>query len=77
MTAISDIIARRNFGQPRQLDGSRSMSLLEDGSDGRAGGAIRRFPTGVHEVVELRDGGKRYGGMRRREGGGSRQWRDL
>ncbi|MDZ5448437.1 MULTISPECIES: phosphopyruvate hydratase [Labrys] len=60
MTAISDIIAREildSRGNPTvEVD-----VLLEDGSTGRAA-VPSGASTGAHEAVELRDGGKRYGG---------------
>jgi enolase len=60
MTAIVDITAREildSRGNPTvEVD-----VLLEDGSLGRAG-VPSGASTGAHEAVELRDGGKRYGG---------------
>src|SRR5580698_10076776 len=60
MTAIVDVIAREildSRGNPTVEVDVR----LEDGSFGRAG-VPSGASTGVHEAVELRDGGKRYGG---------------
>ena len=58
MTAIIDIIAREildSRGNPTvEVD-----VVLEDGSMGRAG-VPSGASTGVHEAVELRDGGDRY-----------------
>src|SRR5438105_14247194 len=58
MTAIIDIIGREildSRGNPSvEVD-----VLLEDGSKGRAG-VPSGASTGVHEAVELRDGGNRY-----------------
>jgi enolase len=58
MTAIVDIIGREildSRGNPTvEVD-----VALEDGSKGRAG-VPSGASTGAHEVVELRDGGKRY-----------------
>src|SRR6201999_4048786 len=60
MTAITDIIGREildSRGNPTvEVD-----VLLEDGSLGRAA-VPSGASTGAHEAVELRDGGKRYGG---------------
>ena len=60
MTAIIDIIGREildSRGNPTvEVD-----VLLEDGSKGRAA-VPSGASTGVHEAVELRDGGDRYGG---------------
>ena len=60
MTAIVDVTAREildSRGNPTvEVD-----VLLEDGSLGRAG-VPSGASTGAHEAVELRDGGKRYGG---------------
>jgi enolase len=60
MTAIVDITAREildSRGNPTvEVD-----VLLEDGALGRAG-VPSGASTGAHEAVELRDGGKRYGG---------------
>jgi enolase len=60
MTAIADIIAREildSRGNPTvEFD-----VVLEDGSVGRAA-VPSGASTGAHEAVELRDGGKRYGG---------------
>ena len=60
MTAITDIIAREildSRGNPTvEVD-----VYLEDGSMGRAA-VPSGASTGAHEAVELRDGGKRYGG---------------
>jgi enolase len=60
MTAILDITGREildSRGNPTvEVD-----VLLEDGSFGRAA-VPSGASTGVHEAVELRDGGKRYGG---------------
>jgi enolase len=60
MTAIADIIAREildSRGNPTvEVD-----VVLEDGSVGRAA-VPSGASTGAHEAVELRDGGKRYGG---------------
>jgi enolase len=60
MTAIVDIIGREildSRGNPTvEVD-----VLLEDGSFGRAA-VPSGASTGAHEAVELRDGGKRYGG---------------
>src|ERR1700740_9391 len=60
MTAILDITGREildSRGNPTVEVDVR----LEDGSFG--GAAVRAAaPTGAHEAVELRDGGKRYGG---------------
>ncbi len=60
MTAILDIIGREildSRGNPTvEVD-----VLLEDGSLGRAA-VPSGASTGAHEAVELRDGGKRYGG---------------
>ncbi|MBI1329423.1 MAG: phosphopyruvate hydratase [Alphaproteobacteria bacterium] len=60
MTAIIDITAREildSRGNPTvEVD-----VTLEDGSFGRAG-VPSGASTGAHEAVELRDGGKRYGG---------------
>ncbi|HEY2071734.1 MAG TPA: phosphopyruvate hydratase [Rhizomicrobium sp.] len=60
MTAIIDITAREildSRGNPTvEVD-----VLLEDGSLGRAA-VPSGASTGAHEAVELRDGGKRYGG---------------
>src|SRR6188768_191662 len=60
MTAILDIIAREildSRGNPTVEVDVR----LEDGSFGRAA-VPSGASTGAHEAVELRDGGKRYGG---------------
>jgi enolase len=60
MTAIVDVIAREildSRGNPTVEVDIR----LEDGSFGRAA-VPSGASTGVHEAVELRDGGKRYGG---------------
>src|SRR3984885_6946090 len=60
MTAIVDIIGREildSRGNPTVEVDVR----LEDGSLGRAG-VPSGASTGAHEAVELRDGGKRYGG---------------
>jgi enolase len=60
MTAIIDIVGREildSRGNPTVEVDLR----LEDGSFGRAG-VPSGASTGVHEAVELRDGGKRYGG---------------
>src|SRR5580698_1017574 len=60
MTAILDIIAREildSRGNPTVEADVR----LEDGSFGRAA-VPSGASTGAHEAVELRDGGKRYGG---------------
>jgi enolase len=60
MTAIIDIIGREildSRGNPTVEVDVR----LEDGSLGRAG-VPSGASTGAHEAVELRDGGKRYGG---------------
>ena len=60
MTAIIDIAAREildSRGNPTVEVDVR----LEDGSFGRAA-VPSGASTGVHEAVELRDGGKRYGG---------------
>jgi enolase len=60
MTAIVDIVGREildSRGNPTVEVDVR----LEDGSFGRAG-VPSGASTGVHEAVELRDGGKRYGG---------------
>src|ERR1700723_2002017 len=60
MTAIVDVIAREildSRGNPTVEVDVR----LEDGSFGRAA-VPSGASTGVHEAVELRDGGKRYGG---------------
>src|SRR5262249_53735801 len=60
MTAIIDIIAREildSRGNPTVEVDVR----LEDGSFGRAA-VPSGASTGAHEAVELRDGGKRYGG---------------
>src|SRR3954467_15505978 len=60
MTAIVDITAREildSRGNPTVEVDVR----LEDGSFGRAG-VPSGASTGKHEAVELRDGGKRYGG---------------
>ncbi len=60
MTAIIDIAAREildSRGNPTVEVDLR----LEDGSFGRAA-VPSGASTGVHEAVELRDGGKRYGG---------------
>src|ERR1700743_3029765 len=60
MTAILDITGREildSRGNPTvEVD-----VLLEDGSFGRAA-VPSGASTGAHEAVELRDGGKRYGG---------------
>jgi enolase len=60
MTAIVDIIGREildSRGNPTvEVD-----VVLEDGSTGRAA-VPSGASTGAHEAVELRDGGKRYGG---------------
>src|SRR6202451_1492650 len=60
MTAIVDIIGREildSRGNPTvEVD-----VVLADGSRGRAG-VPSGASTGTHEAVELRDGGKRYGG---------------
>ena len=60
MTAILDIIGREildSRGNPTvEVD-----VVLEDGSMGRAA-VPSGASTGAHEAVELRDGGKRYGG---------------
>lgn len=60
MTAITDIIAREildSRGNPTvEVD-----VYLEDGSMGRAA-VPSGASTGAHEAVELRDGGKRFGG---------------
>ncbi len=60
MTAITDIVAREildSRGNPTvEVD-----VYLEDGSMGRAA-VPSGASTGAHEAVELRDGGKRYGG---------------
>jgi enolase len=60
MTAILDITGREildSRGNPTvEVD-----VLLEDGSTGRAA-VPSGASTGAHEAVELRDGGKRYGG---------------
>ncbi|HUB85697.1 MAG TPA: phosphopyruvate hydratase [Rhizomicrobium sp.] len=60
MTAIVDVTAREildSRGNPTvEVD-----VLLEDGSLGRAA-VPSGASTGAHEAVELRDGGKRYGG---------------
>ncbi|HTT98004.1 MAG TPA: phosphopyruvate hydratase [Rhizomicrobium sp.] len=60
MTAIIDITAREildSRGNPTvEVD-----VMLEDGAFGRAG-VPSGASTGAHEAVELRDGGKRYGG---------------
>jgi enolase len=60
MTAIIDIIGREildSRGNPTvEVD-----VVLEDGSFGRAA-VPSGASTGAHEAVELRDGGKRYGG---------------
>jgi enolase len=60
MTAILDIIGREildSRGNPTvEVD-----VILEDGSFGRAA-VPSGASTGAHEAVELRDGGKRYGG---------------
>src|SRR5471032_965071 len=60
MTAITDIIGREildSRGNPTvEVD-----VLLEDASFGRAA-VPSGASTGAHEAVELRDGGKRYGG---------------
>jgi enolase len=60
MTAITDIIGREildSRGNPTvEVD-----VVLEDGSRGRAA-VPSGASTGAHEAVELRDGGKRYGG---------------
>jgi len=60
MTAIVDIQAREildSRGNPTV----EVEVLLEDGAEGRAAGPSGAS-TGAHEAVELRDGGKRYGG---------------
>ena len=60
MTAITDIIGREildSRGNPTVEVDVR----LEDGSFGRAA-VPSGASTGAHEAVELRDGGKRYGG---------------
>jgi enolase len=60
MTAIVDIVAREildSRGNPTVEVDVR----LEDGSMGRAA-VPSGASTGAHEAVELRDGGKRYGG---------------
>jgi enolase len=60
MTAIVDVIAREildSRGNPTVEVDVR----LEDGSFGRAA-VPSGASTGVHEAVELRDGGKRFGG---------------
>src|ERR1700759_3258220 len=60
MTAILDITAREildSRGNPTVEVDVR----LDDGSFGRAG-VPSGASTGKHEAVELRDGGKRYGG---------------
>src|SRR5580698_3967312 len=60
MTAIVDVIAREildSRGNPTVEADVR----LEDGSFGRAA-VPSGASTGAHEAVELRDGGKRYGG---------------
>src|SRR5580698_5387728 len=60
MTAIIDITGREildSRGNPTVEVDVR----LEDGSFGRAA-VPSGASTGVHEAVELRDGGKRYGG---------------
>src|ERR1700735_3597597 len=60
MTAIVDVIAREildSRGNPTVEVDVR----LEDGSFGRAA-VPSGASTGAHEAVELRDGGKRYGG---------------
>src|SRR5947207_4375466 len=60
MTAIVDITAREildSRGNPTVEVDVR----LEDGSFGRAA-VPSGASTGAHEAVELRDGGKRYGG---------------
>ena len=60
MTAILDIIGREildSRGNPTVEVDVR----LEDGSFGRAA-VPSGASTGAHEAVELRDGGKRYGG---------------
>ena len=60
MTAILDIIGREildSRGNPTvEVD-----VKLEDGAFGRAA-VPSGASTGAHEAVELRDGGKRYGG---------------
>ena len=60
MTSIVDIVARQIFdsrGNPTvEVD-----VILEDGSMGRAA-VPSGASTGAHEAVELRDGGKAYGG---------------
>src|SRR5436305_9694596 len=60
MTAILDISGREildSRGNPTvEVD-----VLLDDGSFGRAA-VPSGASTGAHEAVELRDGGKRYGG---------------
>src|ERR1700733_15388520 len=60
MTAIIDIVGREildSRGNPTvEVD-----VVLADGSRGRAG-VPSGASTGTHEAVELRDGGKRYGG---------------
>ena len=60
MTAILDIVGREildSRGNPTVEVDVR----LEDGSFGRAA-VPSGASTGAHEAVELRDGGKRYGG---------------
>src|ERR1700709_2536952 len=60
MTAILDITGRANLdsrGNPTVEVDVR----LEDGSFGRAA-VPSGASTGAHEAIELRDGGKRYGG---------------
>jgi enolase len=60
MTAIVDIDAREildSRGNPTV----EVEVLLEDGAEGRAA-VPSGASTGAHEAVELRDGGKRYGG---------------
>src|SRR5262249_22471032 len=60
MTAIIDVAAREildSRGNPTVEVDVR----LEDGSFGRAA-VPSGASTGAHEAVELRDGGKRYGG---------------
>ena len=60
MTAIVDIIAREILDSR----GNPTVEVdvhLEDGSMGRAA-VPSGASTGAHEAVELRDGGKRYGG---------------
>jgi enolase len=60
MTAIVDITGREildSRGNPTVEVDVR----LEDGSFGRAA-VPSGASTGAHEAVELRDGGKRYGG---------------